>query len=809
MITRKKFRKLLAEEILILDGGMGTLLQEWGLPPGEAPESWNLARPEAVEDIHRTYAASGADVILTNTFGATRLKMAAYGLGDKVASLNRAAVRVAKKAANGNALVGLSVGPLGKSLYPLGDLTFEKAYELFAEQVKSTSRSRPDLVIIETLDDIREARAAAMAARDNFPGPVLVQMSFSQGDATLTGMKPASAACTLEALDIDAVGANCSLGPKELFPVMEEMASVTDLPLLVQPNAGLPELRYGKTVFPGSPGLLAEWAERFREIGVNILGGCCGTGPAHITAIRKAVKSKKPVARKRREITRLCGRSAVLEIGEGLPVGLLGERINPSSRRAVAEAVMEKAWNLLRDEAQAQAKAGAKVVDVNVGLPGVDEGEVMRQVVRAVQSAVGIPLCIDSSDPAAMEQALMEVEGKALLNSTTGEKAKLDTVVPLARRYGAALVGLTLDGKGIPQDAKSRLRIAKTIVKRALAEGIRREDIFIDPLVLSVGTETKQALEGLESITLIKEKLGVRVLMGITNISHGMPGRTELNSSYLAMALASGLDLPMANPFSAEMTGTVSAANLILGNDPYGKSFLEGYELQRRRKPRASLKRASRSTDLAVMMVEAVLDGNGSRLLGLVDRALKEGWKPQDVSEKGLLKGLTKVGEKFKSREFFLPQVVLSAEAVQKAYGKIKPLMRGAKGGAPAGKVIMATVKGDIHEIGKNIVLTLLENHGFEVTDLGMDVSAEDIVRAARDSDADVVGLSALMTTTMVEMPKAVKALKDAACRARIMVGGAVVTKDFARRSGAHGWAPDAMGAVDEAKRLVALARKR
>ncbi|MHC4598173.1 MAG: homocysteine S-methyltransferase family protein [Planctomycetota bacterium] len=807
-MKRKKFHERLREKILILDGGMGTLLQEWGLPSGEAPESWNLKKPEAVEDIHKTYIASGADIVLTNTFGATRLKLASFGLEKKVGALNRAAVKTARRAAGDEALVGLSVGPLGKSLYPLGDLTFEEAYEIFAEQVRATARARPDLVVIETLEDVREARAACLAARDHFKGPVLVQMSFSGGDATLTGVKPMAAACTLEALDVDGVGANCSLGPKELFPVMEAMAKVTDLPLLVQPNAGLPELRYGKTVFPGSPGLLAEWAVRFASLGVNLIGGCCGTGPAHITAIRKAVASLKPTPRNRPTTSRLCGRSVVFEMGPGIPVGLLGERINPTSRPAVAEAVREGSWNLLRGEADAQVRAGANVVDVNVGVDGVDEGLVMRNAIRAVQSAVAVPLCIDSSDLEALEKGLMEVEGKPLLNSTTGEEQKLATVVPLARRFGAALVGLTLDEEGIPDEAEGRVAIAKRIVDRAVAAGLRKEDVYIDPLVLSVGTEIRQAAEGLKAIVRIKESLGVRVVMGISNVSHGMPGRGALNANYLAMALAQGLDLPIANPFSTELTDALSAANLLLAKDPYGKAFLEAHELKRRRKPRASLKRAPRSTDLGTHMVEAVLEGNEGRLLGLVDRALKAGWEPQTVSEKGLLKGLERVGEKFKSREFFLPQVVLASEAVQKAYRKIKPLMVRDSGGAPAGKVLMATVKGDIHEIGKNIVITLLENHGFEVKDLGKDVQADDIVREARVEDADVVGLSALMTTTMVEMPKAVKALKEAGCRARIMVGGAVVTHDFARRAGAHGWAPDAMGAVEEAKRLVSLARK-
>ncbi len=807
-MRRKEFKKRLEEEILILDGAMGTLLQEWGLPAGEVPERWNLTHPEAVVDIHKSYVASGADIVLTNTFGATRLKLAEYGLEKKVGAINRSAVRSARKAAGKKALVGLSVGPLGRSLYPLGDLEFDQALEIFGEQAKTASREKPDLVLVETMADVREARAAAMAFRKHFKGPVLVQMTFSEGDATLTGVKPFNAACALEALDVDGVGANCSLGPKELHPVMEEMARATDLLLSVEPNAGLPELRYGKTVFPGSPDLLAEWAVKFAEAGVNVIGGCCGTGPAHIAAIRKALRGRKPFARSRAPVSRLCGRSRVVEIGEGKPIGMLGERINPTSRKAVAEAVKEGQWGLIRKEAQAQVREGAAVVDVNVGVPGIDETEAMRMAVRALQAAVDAPLCLDSSDPRALEAGLQEVEGKPLVNSTTGEKEKLDLLVPLARRYGAALVGLTLDEDGIPEDAEARLAIARTIVKAAVKGGLRREDVYIDPLVLSVGTDGTQAREGLKAVGLIKKALGVRVVMGVSNVSHGLPGRGALNAHYLSMAASYGLDLPIVNPFSRQLREALLCANMLLGLDPYGKTYLEGHEKKRRAKPRPSLKRSGRSMDLGGRIVEAVLEGSAERLLGLVERALKDSWAPLKVSEKGLLPGLEAVGERFKSREFFLPQVVLSAEAVQQAFARLKPLLEG-EGAGGEGKVIMATVRGDIHEIGKNIVVTLLENYGFEVMDLGKDVDAEMILKVVRKEDPDVVGLSALMTTTMVQMPEVIKALKEAGSRTRIMVGGAVVTQDFAQRSGAHGWAPDAMGAVAEAKRLTKEARKK
>ncbi|MCU0723562.1 MAG: homocysteine S-methyltransferase family protein, partial [Planctomycetes bacterium] len=648
MLTRTAFAKRLKEQVLVLDGGTGTLLQEWGLPRGTAPESWNLDRPEAIGDVHRTYIASGADVVLTNTFGATRLKLEAYGLEGRLAAINAAAVRIAKKEAAGKAWVGVSVGPLGKSLYPLGDLTFDQAFELFAEQMKIVRRAKPDLIVLETFADLREARAAALAARDHFEGPILAQMTFSEGDATLTGVKARAAAIALEALDLDAVGANCSLGPEELFPVMEEMAKATDLPLLVQPNAGLPELRSGRTVFPGGPDLFEKWAPRFAAIGVNLLGGCCGTGPEHIQAIRGAVRGIAPLRRRRPEGSRICGRSQAVELGAGRPAALLGERINPTARKSIREAILGGAWHVLRAETEAQAKAGACAVDVNVGAPGADEAEAMQNAVRAVQSAAGLPLCLDSSDPAVLERGLKEVEGKCLLNSTTADEGKVRKLAALARRYGAALVGLTLDEKGIPEDAEGRLRLAARIVKGCEAAGLRREDVFIDPIILSTGTDARQARECLQAIERIKQTLGVPVVLGVSNVSHGMPGRPALNATFLSMALARGLDLPIADPGSEEIRQALVAGNLLLGRDPYGKAYLAGHETLRKGGPQPTLKKAAGAADLAGRIREAVLEGDGEGLTGLVEKALASGWPPLKVSDVGLLPALQEVGRRFK-----------------------------------------------------------------------------------------------------------------------------------------------------------------
>jgi 5-methyltetrahydrofolate--homocysteine methyltransferase len=793
-MDRQAFHRRLEDEVLILDGAMGSLLQEWGLPSGMAPEEWNLTNPEALEDIHRLYVASGADIILTNTFGGSRTKLEHFGLGGKVGAVNRSAVEVARKAARGTAWVAATIGPLGENLHPLGTLSFGEALGIFREQAEVMSLAGVDLIILETMDDLPMVKAAALAAREVFDGPILALLTFSDGGVTVTGVGPEAAAVAIGDLDIDGIGANCSAGPEELLPVLAKMAAWTDLPLVVEPNAGLPILRSGKTVFPGSPSLMARYAKKFVDAGVNIIGGCCGTTPKHINAIRKVAKAMLPAKRTRPPGTLLAGRRRVVVVGGGGPGGFIGERINPSGRKDLRLAALQKRWSAFASEARRQVEEGTPVVDVNVGVAGLDEPTAMVEALRAIQGRVDVPLCIDTSDPATMEAALAEVQGKALLNSVTAEEARLDAVLPMVRRFGAAVVGLALDEDGIPETAEGRLEAARKIVYHALSLGIRRENVLIDPLVMAVSAGGQSANVSLRALTLIREELRVQTVMGVSNVSHGLPMRSRVNAHFLLMALSRGLDLPILDPFARESRQALYTADLLLDRDPHARRFIAHCTSDVPKKGRKGSGRSRAPTPRGKLR-DAVIEGAADEIVNRVEAVLETGIDPVDVTKKILVPALEEVGLRFNRQQLFLPQMVLSAEAVQAAFGFLKSrfpkdVFRS------SGKILIATVRGDIHEIGKNIVLAILENHGFEVKDLGRDVSTERIIKAQYEEKPDIVCLSALMTTTMMEMEKTVLLLGKEGITPRILVGGAVVTRSFAKDIGADGYGADAMEAV-------------
>lgn len=793
MIDRKEFRRRAEQEIILLDGGMGTLLQNSGLGIGQAPEEFNLTHPEIVEEAHRNFIEAGAQVILTNTFGGSSIKLEEYGLGSKAQEINARAVQIACRAIGSNNIwIAGCIGPCGKYLKPVGKLDFDPAFRTFAEQAKTLSDAGVDLLIIETMSDIREARAALMAARENFAGPIIAQMTFADGRNTITGTDPLTALTVYEALNADAFGINCSTGPEDIFGAISEVLNKTLLPLSVEPNAGMPRIEEGRTCFPASPEHLAGYAKKFAGAGVNIIGACCGAGPDHIRAISKALKGMKPVTRKRdRCRSRLASRDRTIEICCDQPIRVIGERINPTGRKKLREELKEGRFHLVRREAIEQVKAGADILDVNVGVPGINEAETMRRAIQEVQKAVDVPISIDSANPDAIEAALEEIEGKALINSVTAEDEKLERLLPLAKRFGAAVLGLTLDEKGIPETAEERLELARKIVNRGLEYGLKHEDIFIDPLTLTVSAEPKRSAESLKALRLIKEQLGVSTVMGVSNVSYGLPNRALLNRTFLSMALQNGLDLPILNPFSVSAQETVNAANLLLNRDPAAKAFIEKYGGVE--DERAEAARDTRS--LQQRLFDAILYGNREIVLDLIEEALRENWKALDLNEKVLIPALQEVGRRYDRREFFLPQVILAAETMQDAFGRLKDLFPASEA-RNRGKVILATVKGDVHDIGKNIVSVVLQNYGYNVIDLGKNVDTRDIVEIAKAEKADFVGLSALMTTTMVEMGRVVHELKKAEISTRVIVGGAVVNRDFADEIGADGYGKDAMEAV-------------
>jgi 5-methyltetrahydrofolate--homocysteine methyltransferase len=778
---------------VVLDGAMGTMLQAQGLKPGECPESWNSSYPERVKAVHQAYLAAGAGIIETNTFGANRVKLGAYDLAEKVQEFNAAAVRIAKEAACGKALVAASVGPTGRLWEPWGDLGMDEALSIFREQVTACAEAGADLFLIETMAEVAEARAALIAARETGL-PVVVTLTFTESGRTLTGTDPATAALTLANLGASAVGANCSGGPAELWPALAEMARVVALPLVVQPNGGLPHLQGGHSVFPVGPEEFASWGECFLEIGVQVLGGCCGTTPEHIAALLdrvagRFVKERKPVSG-----LALTSRSRAVFTGTAhLPL-LIGEGINPTGKKRLAAALKARAWEEVVALGYSQEKAGAGALDVNVGLPGEPEEELLCGAVKALAARLTSPLVLDSANPAALAAALPEYPGRALVNSVNGSPESLEQVLPLAKHYGAAVVALTLDEKGIPRTAEDRFRVARRIMEAAKKAGLSSQDILVDCLALTAGAAEASPMETLRAIRLVKE-LGLGTILGISNVSHGLPERETLNGTFLAMALAAGLDAVIANPESSQVQKVLMAGAVLTGRDPGAQRYLEGYAAAVTPAGDGAIAKKE-NPDLGL----ALLVGNKGALTQGVRAALARGEDPLELLHAELLPALNQVGEKYARGEYFLPQLLLSAEAMEAAFGLLEQAL-GSFVSGQAGRVVLATVAGDIHDIGKNIVAALLRANSFQVLDLGRDVSPEKIVAAAQ-AGADVVGLSALMTTTLPSLERTVHALKAAVPHVPVMVGGAVVTAEYAAGIGADGYAADGVGAVALARRL-------
>ncbi|HEU0265622.1 MAG TPA: homocysteine S-methyltransferase family protein [Geobacterales bacterium] len=799
------FRKVLGERVLVLDGAMGTMLQERGLKPGQSPEELNLTMPEAVASVHREYLAAGADIIVTNTFGGSRPKLAHFGLEGELASINARAVAIAREVAGDKAWVAASIGPTGHFMEPVGDLSFDEMVAIFREQAQALLSAGADLFTLETFLDVKEARAALIAIRElSSTIPVIAMLTFDDNGRSVLGTPPAVAALTLAASGADVVGSNCGLGPEEMVAILAEMRQVTTLPLICQANAGLPQLVDGKTIFPASPVEMTTPLDRLLAQGVRVVGGCCGTTPQHIRAIRQALDQRQtpwqpPLSDGR---CRLSSRSALVAVGPGVPVAIIGERINPTGKKGFAQELVDGKVAYIRREALEQVAAGALLLDINVGVPGIDEPRAMEQAVFCVTGSVTTPLVLDSSDPRALEQGLKAADGKVLINSVNGEEKSLSQVLPLAKKYGAAVIGLTLDAKGIPDSAEGRLAIAERIVQAAEALGIPRHDLIMDCLTLTVSAEQGRAMETLRAIRLVKERLGVQTVLGVSNISFGLPRRPLISSAFLAMAIEAGLDAAIINPKEREMVDIWQAAQVLVNRDPRAVAYIEACQggegnLQPPSQPVAA------DADIRQRLSLSIINGDLEGVVSLVEEGLRQGLSPLIISNEGLLPGLEEVGRRFEKNSIFLPQVMRSADTMQRAFGRLKEELGGDRP-APLGRILMATVEGDIHDIGKNIVCTLLENHGFEVVDLGKNVPARRIVEEAVSRGVDAVGLSALMTTTMTEMEHVIAELRAAGVKTFTMVGGAVVTPEYAQKIGADLYAKDAMEAVARVKQLLA-----
>lgn len=790
--------------IYFFDGAMGTMLQAGGLKPGACPEEMNIIAPDVVKDIHKQYLAAGATIIETNTFGASRLKLDHYGFEDRVAEFNAAAVRIAKAAiaeSGKDARVAGSMGPTGRFIEPLGDLDFEEAYDAFREQAKALAEAGADLLIIETCIDIQEMRAALLAAKDATNLPVVCQLSYSEDGRTVTGTDPQSAAVILDGLGADIIGVNCSLGPAELIPVVETLAANCRAPISVQPNAGMPFLQDGKTCFPMDAEEFGTYGPKLLAAGATYLGGCCGTTPAHIAALVKNVQGLAEPERKHgRRKLQLASRSRTVTIDRDLGTVLIGERINPTGRKKLAAEIKDGSLLSVKKEAVNQVKAGAQLLDVNMGVGGIDQAAAMRRAIREISQITDAPLVIDTSDAKALEAGLRAYPGRALINSVSAEDNRIKEFLPLAKRYGAAILCLPIGEEGVPKTAEARFAATKYIIDEAAKYGLTDGDFLLDALVMTVSADAKACREVLDTLRLYRERLGYPSTMGLSNISFGLPNRPLINSTFFAMCLAGGLDAPIMNPYDEKMQDALMASRALLGFDP------NGIEFSKVAANLAAPKKAAvaKTTDLPILeaIKQAVIDGEKDEIAGLVTRALAEGHEGNEITEKALTAAMNDIGLDFGAGKIFLPQVLLSAETMRAAFDKLKELIPAAAT-ADKGTVVIATVKGDVHDLGKNITGALLANSGFKLVDLGKDVPAEDIVRAAIEHDADIVGLCALMTTTMVQIDKVIQQLHDAGARAKVMVGGAAVTQDYADAAGADAYASDGVKAVKLAKAIV------
>lgn len=827
------FVSLLKEKILILDGAMGTMLQNSGMTPGECPELYGINNPQVLSDIHYDYIEAGANIIQTNTFGANSLKLSEFGLENKVDEINSEAVRIAKTVAQGRAFVAASIGPTGKLLAPFGDADFDLLFNAYSEQMIACEKAGADLISIETMTDIGEMRAALAAAKYNTKLPVIAHMTYEDGGRTMMGTDPLTALIILEAFQPLAIGANCSGGAKELLPIIEQLNHHTSVFLSVEPNAGLPTLIDGNTVFPDTPEEMAEYALLLRDAGANIIGGCCGTTPLHIKAMADVIRGLSPLKRNNPTIRGFASRTNHVLIGDKYPLPLIGERINPTARKKLAEEIKNGQMQMVIDEAENQVKHGAAMLDVNMGVPGIDEKGAMGTAVIAVQGAVDVPVAIDSTNIEAIEAGLKNFVGRPLINSTTAEDKSLEKILPLAKKYGAAILGLCIDEKGIPNTAEERLEVARKIYRRAKEYGLRDEDIYIDSLVKTASAEQSQVMETIKSLSLIKTELNVGTVLGVSNVSHGLPSRDILNSTYLAMAWAAGLDLPIMNPLDERLMDTNRAAAVLLNRDENCITFINTYQdlkssvnhqlrnpiclkcnipdLMNNVNPDIKIKetdhdnpKSSHLLSIEEKLKQAVFQGNKDLTEKLIDEALEQKLEPLDIVNTSLIPGIEEAGIMYDKKKFFLPQLMMAAEAMKVGFNKVKPLLT-EENNHNLGVIILATVEGDIHDIGKNIVAVLLENYGFKVIDLGKDVKADDIIDAAISNNADIIGLSALMTTTMPRMAEVIAKVKENNLDCKVMVGGAVLTAEYAHSIGADAYSQDARNAVIKAKELLQI----
>ena len=784
------------QEFIFLDGGFGTMLQKENLDVGRVPEVLNITHPQVVQRIQKAYIDAGADIICTCSFGVNKYKI--EGCGYTVEELMKAAVKNAREAAEGtDTKIGLDIGPIGRLLEPNGSLSFEEAYEIFKLQVEAGSDA--DVILIETMTDLYEMKAAVLAAKENAELPIIATMSFEATQRTFTGTEVRAMALTLEGLGVDAIGMNCSLGPAEFKPLIEELSKWTTLHIVSKANAGLPNPATGEYDVE---------AEQFAKLtadliphGVKAVGGCCGTTPAFIKAIHEAFEGKKYCRQNPNIPAAVCTPEKTIIIDQ---LRIIGERINPTGKKKLKEALKNGDMDYVLTQAADQIRDGAEILDVNAGVPGIDEKSVIVNIVKALQGITDAPLQIDSGDPEVIEAALRVYSGKAIVNSVNGEEKSLTSILPLVKKYGAAVVGLTLDEDGIPKTKEKRIEIAERILSRALALGIPRKDVYIDCLTLTVSAEQENAAGTLEAIKYVKEELGLKTVLGVSNISFGLPNRSIINHNFLQMALTCGLDLPIMNPGSPEMMQAVAVYKLIMNIDKGSMAYIKNYSGEVVTSTVSGNPTSAEKPQQESEVEYAINNGLGAKCRELIEKEL-DSREPLDVINNTLIPILDRAGKDFEAGITFIPQLMLCASTAQQAFDVIKEKIEAAgTEQVSRGTIVIATVKGDIHDIGKNIVKVILENYGYDIIDLGKDVEPQRVVDAVKEKDVKLVGLSALMTTTLHSMAETIRLLKTAAPECKIMVGGAVLTEDYALEIGADFHVKDAKESADAAKLIYA-----
>jgi len=833
-MTKREFRELCERKIVVLDGATGTNLQKAGMPTGVCPEQWILEHKDVAKKLQTQFLAAGTNILYAPTFSGNRIKLKEYGLQEELVRMNRELVEISKEAvaefeavSGGKAGSHYVVGDLtmtGELLFPVGKMQFEELVDVYKEQVKALADAGVDLFVVETMMSLQECRAAVLAVKETCELPVMVTLTFAEDEKTMYGTTPEAAVVVLQSLGADAVGVNCSSGPENMVNIIKRMAEVAEVPVIAKPNAGMPELSGGKTVYRMTPAQFTKYMEVLVEAGAGIVGGCCGSEPAHIASLAEMVKKKRPrEAQPHKAI--LATERQIFPIGLNDRFKIIGERINPTGKKALQAELREGKMDLVLQYAREQEEAGAYILDVNAGMPGIDEKERLLQIIYEVTQNSSLPLSIDSSHVDVIEEALRIYPGRALVNSVSCEKEKMEQLLPIVKKYGAMFILLPLSEAGLPKDQFEKRRFIHMVMTEALKEGLEKEDIIVDGLVNTIGAGKNAALETLATIRYCKEELGLATSIGLSNISFGLPARSFVNTAFLTMAIGNGLTMAIANPCQKMTMQFMLAADLLMGKEGADLAFIEASAdmiapangtNQITAVPVASSAGEKKqavenagSEKEGTPLYLTVLKGNKRNILELTEKALSESFygatkeeRANKILNEDLIPAINRVGELFEQKKYFLPQLIASAETMEMAMKCLEPLLITGDGGK-RGKVIIATVKGDIHDIGKNLVALMLKNYGFEVLDLGKDVESEEIVEKAKETGADLIALSALMTTTMTRMKEVVDLKNASGLSTRVIIGGAVTTPDYAKEIGADGYAKDAQEAVKVAISLT------